>query len=525
MLRQIKLLAKLRLVNFFGINEARYGKKPRRRLKLVGFALLYAYLALVLMGMVALMCYGLAALGAGEKIPLCLAVSSGMVVLMFTVLRAGPTLFDLKDYEILSALPLKPAAIIVSRFLTMYLSNAAMTLGVLLPGAIVCGAMLRPGLMYYPMLLLGALLLPLIPMTVAMLLGMLVYMLSARMKRKNLAVMLLSVLALAVVMLLPIWLERQQPERLILGLQTLLDGMRGFYPPAGWFADAVVEGNILKYLAFALGSAAFFGVAAWLVGRRYASICALLGSHRSRRSFRMTAQESRGALYALYRRELKRFAASPIYMLNCGMGYVLAVILSGVMLFSGAGSILNLPIPTQLLPRMIVFVLAFCYTLSPTTCCSISLEGRHWWLAKSLPVSNREILGSKLLVNLSLVLPAWVLSSALLCICMKPVGSVMLWLLLLPLAYALFASVLGLRINLRMPNFKWENEAVPVKQGKALLLTMLSGMAASILPAVGMAALPEKWHDPMSALLLVLLVGGAAILCCSCLRVDLRQVE
>ncbi len=525
MLKQIKLLSKLRLINLFGFNEARHCREKKRRARLIGMLALYAFLALLMMFYVGLMCYGIAKIGAGDKIPLCLAVVSSLVVLGFTTLRVGPALFDLRDYEILISLPLRPTAVIVSRFLTMYISNAALTLCVLLPGMVVCGALLRPGFLYYPMMLLGSLLLPLVPMTVAMLLGTLVYMASSRMKRRNAAVLLLSVIAMAAVLVLPVLLARLQPDRLILSVRALFDRLRGFYPPAGWFGDAVAEGNAALYLAFALGSIAFFGIAAALVGRKYPAICALLGSHRTRGSFHMASQRSSAPFLALYKREIRRYFASPIYVLNTAVGFVMAIIVSAAVLFSGLGVLLDeFPIPVELVPRMAAFILAFCYTLSPTTASSISLEGRNWWLVKSLPVRSREILGSKLMLNLTLALPAWLVSTVLLCVALKPSGWIALWLVLLPLGYILFSGVLGLWINLKLPSFNWENESVPVKQGKAVFMAMLVGMASSILPAVGMALLPAQFRDFFSAAVLILLACAAGLLYRSCMRCDLTGI-
>ena len=526
MMRQIKLLTWLKLVNTFGFNEARFSREKKRKARLIGMLALYLVLALMLMGYIGLMCYGVVRFHAGSTAPLCLAVISGLVVLVFTVLRAGAVLFEAGDYEMLISLPVRPTAVVVSRFASLYFSNAAMTLAVLLPGVLVCGVMMRPSFSFYPMMLLGALILPLIPMTIAMLLGMLVYMASARMKRKNLAVLLFSVLAMLAALVLPMLFARMQPDRLILSMRALLDSLRGFYPPAGWFGDAVNAGDWGKYLLLALASAAFFGIAAAVVGRNFRKICDRLNSHRSRRDFSMHAQKSTGVLPALYRRELKRYFASPIYVLNTAAGSVMAVLLGIAVLFTGAGVILEeLPITIDLVPRMVVFILAFCYGIAPTTASAISLEGKSWWLVKSLPVSAADVMRAKLLLNLSVALPGWIISTILLLIGLKFEGMAALWLILLPPAYILFSSCLGLRINLKAPMFNWENESRPVKQGKAVGLCMLCSMACAILPGAAMVFLPAGFRDALSAVVLIGLTAGTALLYRSCIRCDLTGIN
>ena len=526
MMRQIKLLTWLKLVNLFGFNEARHSREKKKKAKLVAMLALYAVLTLIMMAYVGLMCFGVVKLWAGSAVPLCLAVLSCLVVLVFTVLRAGPVLFETGDYEMLISLPLRPTAVVVSRFASLYFSNAAMTFAVLLPGMLVCGVMLKPSFSFYPMMLLGGLFLPLVPMTIAMLIGMLVYMVSSRMRRKSFAVLLLSLLAMLVVLVLPMAVARMQPERLILSIRALLDSLRVFYPPAGWFGDAVTLGDWGGYLLFALGSIMFFGIAAGVVGWKFRGICDRLNSQRSQRDFRMTAQRGRGMLRALYGRELKRYFASPIYVLNTGVGYLLVVLLGGAVLFSGAGVILDeLPISIDLVPRMVVFILAFCYTLSPSTASAVSMEGRSWWLVKSLPIDTADVMCAKLLVNLTLALPCWLVSTILLLLGIRPVGLAALWLILLPLAYILFSACLGLRMNLKLPMFSWENESQPVKQGKAMGLSMLCGMAASILPAVAMAFLPAAFRDLFSAVLLLALIAGAVLLYRGCIRCKLEKIN
>jgi ABC-2 type transport system permease protein len=66
-----------------------------------------------------------------------------------------------------------------------------------------------------------------------------------------------------------------------------------------------------------------------------------------------------------------------------------------------------------------------------------------------------------------------------------------LWLFLLPLVYILFSSVLGITINLKMPMFGWESEVVVVKQGAAVIVTMLIGFISVAIPWVLLFVLPS----------------------------------
>ena len=100
-----------------------------------------------------------------------------------------------------------------------------------------------------------------------------------------------------------------------------------------------------------------------------------------------------------------------------------------------------------------------------------------------------------------------------------------MWLLLLPLMYLLFSGALGMRMNLAIPSFNWENENQPVKQSRSVGFTMLAGFAAVALPAAGAFLLPGgvgRWIPAATALVLL---TGSLLLYQSCCRVDLRELN
>lgn len=529
MLRQTKLLLRVQTCNLFGLNEARYGKRGRQRGTRIGLMLAMALVALVLCGYVAGLCYALCAIGAGKAIPMLLALVTGVVTLMLTMFRASPVIFDLHSYEQLIALPLRPTAIVISRFLRMYLSNAAMALMVLLPGTIVAGIMLHPGALYCAMMLLGALVLPLIPMTIATLLGALVYAISARMRRRSLAVivltLLMTLLLIAGGMLLSTVEEMDDAQ--VLGLITSLGNrIGGVYPPALWFGRCVTGGSIPGFLTLAAGSLAFFALAAGEIGANFHRICAALSARATRGHYAMSAQRQSTAFAALYRRELRRYAASPVYVMNTLIGSLMVVLLGvGALIAVGRVPLLRGMIRGMGLEPLLPFVPAFMFVIAPSTSCTISLEGRQWWQIKCLPVSDGEILNAKLALYLTITLPCWAIGCGLLAVALRPSGLDGMWLLLLPLMYLLFSGALGMRMNLAIPSFNWENENQPVKQSRSVGFTMLAGFAAVALPAAGAFLLPGgvgRWIPAATALVLL---TGSLLLYRSCCRVELRELN
>ena len=527
MLRQIELLTKLQLVNLFGMNEARHAPSRRRRRGLGAMVALFVLLGLMFCAYVGLACYGLAYIGLGELAPLLLALVVSLVILVFTALRAGGVLFDLNSYERLSAMPLRPTAIIVSRFLTMYIFDAALALLVLLPGTVACGVLLRPSASYYPMMLLGALVLPLIPMTVAMLLGAAIYALSARMRHRNLAVIVLSMALLLALMGGSFFPREGEMDVMQLAglLDSLFDRLAGIYPPAGWFARSVNTGNIALYALLTAASVVLFALAAALIGRNFSSICTLLNARACQGNYQLNAQKRRSVGAALFGRELRRYFASPTYVMNTLTGGLMALVFSAAIWILGARNLAaEMLLSMEQVRRFVPLVLALMFLISPSTCSSISMEGRQFWQIRSLPVSRNKVYGAKIGVNLALMLPCWLLSEAMLLVALRPRGAEAATMLLLPLGYILYGSALGLWINIKAPMLNWESDRQPVKQSRAVMYTMLAGFG-SVLVSGGALWLLPGLVSFIGILTFALTAAAAGLFWRLSLRVSLREIE
>ena len=135
------------------------------------------------------------------------------------------------------------------------------------------------------------------------------------------------------------------------------------------------------------------------------------------------------------------------------------------------------------------------------------MEGKHFWLTQTLPVRMRDIAGAKILLGLMLSVPCMLISSVIVAIAVRPNPLDLFWLIFVALLYAVFGSVLGLFVNLKLPMMHWDLESQPVKQSKAVLVMMFMGFVTAAFPAVlllifrGVAA-----HIAMAVIAVVLLL-------------------
>lgn len=193
---------------------------------------------------------------------------------------------------------------------------------------------------------------------------------------------------------------------------------------------------------------------------------------------------------ALFQRELRRFLASPTYMLNAGLGAVL-------MTAAGIASVVFAPrirriteiVPAEYASLLPIIVAAACCLMAGTnviTAPSVSLEGENIWILQCLPVPIGKVFNAKLYLHWALtMIPALMMLAGMAVALQMAVFDAFLCGVLL-LGFIQLSSILGLILNLKMPNLKWTNETVAVKQSGAVAIALFgSWLLALVLGAAG----------------------------------------
>jgi ABC-2 type transport system permease protein len=131
---------------------------------------------------------------------------------------------------------------------------------------------------------------------------------------------------------------------------------------------------------------------------------------------------------------------------------------------------------------MFPFIFAMAAAMVNDTSSSISLEGKTFPLLKSLPVSPKEILRSKLYLHMAFCAPVILVCGIAVSVVngLPAVGVIAT--LVIPLCYAYSAGIVGLLINLKNYKFDWTSEVMVAKNNLPMVLTMLGGMVLSLAP-------------------------------------------
>lgn len=491
MLHQIKCLTAILLCNIYGLNVVRYGKDKSKRRRFIGMGIVYVILMLVLFAYISALTIGMVSLGIGEVVPYYLYMIVSLVILCFSFFKAADIIFQRSTYELQISLPVSKAAIVTSRFLTMYVTDLVISMVVMIPGGILYGILMKPSLVFYIWWIAGMLFLPCIPLVIATAAGSLIFALSSRMRHKNLVNIFLSVGLVVVILAVNFGLtgnaealEQIDPSAIRDLAVMVIWQVQKIYPPAGWFGRSVTGNNPVQGLLLIAVSLIFAGVLMAVLQKYFISICSALNATAARNNYKMGSLSASSLVKALWKREIKRYFASSIYVTNTIVGYILAVMLAGALWFVGVDKILEilqLPAGMNLFP-ILPFVLTMVGNLMPMSSCSISMEGKQWWMAQTLPISMKQILDGKILANLSIAFPFLAVAEVFVFLAAEPSVEEGIWLIAVPLVYTLFLSVAGLSINLAVPVFDWENEVRIVKQSASTMLTLLAGMITSIVP-------------------------------------------
>ncbi len=481
---KLRLLLRLNRLELLGINRRLNDPARRRGAKWL--------LALILLGGVAALgvafayCLGIAyaldSIGALCVFPVMLASVVALTALITTIVKAPDALFGARDLDMLLSLPIPARTVATARVLKIYGMNLLFTLLIFLPGGVAYAMFAHPAPMFYVAYILSALAVPMIPAVLASLLGALVALAGASIKRLRYAGLALMFVALIGVVVGSSYLSSTAAN-----VEMFLDFARGLgdfferiYPLAGLYERAVLGGDVAALLLYVGASLAAILLAGALFGRFFVRINSFLTARTSKKRFVLGRQKRRSARAALLLREWRHFLSINSYVLNSAFGPVLSLIaVIALAAFVPVETLVTLlgwealgDMPMVALP----FLVSWLIGIVPTTACSVSLEGKSLWLIKSLPVAPRDWLMPKLWLNLQLFAPFAVIDSLVLAWLFRARGMALAVLLLMPLLMGAFCALLGLIVNCRFPRFDWTSEAKVAKNSSGVLVAVIASM-------------------------------------------------
>ena len=527
-MKQTKILSKIELCNLFGLNVLRHIKDRDGRKQRPALACMIGLVVVFMAVYIGAISYVLIGAKAADVVPMFLTTMSSIFVLMLSIFKASGVIFRNKGYEIISSLPVTKEAVVMSRFVRLYVEGFLVTMLVMMPGLVIYAVLLHPAISYYIIGAVAVFVTPLFPVALATGIGALITGIASRMKYKGLVEAAISVL---IVIGLFLWAASFQGQTTTLTqgnirelVEPILAVVEKMYPLAVMVGDAMLYGNYMKLVLFVLISAIVFVGVVMTVAANFHGICRKLYSISAKHDYKLERLEKNAVWKALVKREAKRYFASGAYVTNTIIGPALAIVFCVGILFVDMDSMLaKLPIQLNVTGALPFIVAGIMIMMNPASS-SVSMEGKEWWIVKSLPLTAQNILDGKILFSLCLVTPFYVVAEMILMMTQKISMVERIWFIIIPFLFLVFACVFGIAVNLKFPKLDWESEVSVVKQSASSMLGGLGGMIVAIIAAYAVLMVPVSYAHLIRAIICVLLIVVTVWLYGRNNRVDLRNI-
>ena len=478
---KIWILIRAQLINFFPINEIREPRnKKQSSVVIASFGIIT--LAIFFCVYNIMTAKTLVQVGQQELIPAYMVAVSSFSILFLTIFYSNGILFGSRDIETLLSLPLKSSDIISSKFMFMYLLNFLIGFMFMLPGGIVWVLNGSLNVLQIILYFTSMIFVPLIPMCIAACMGMIVVAVSSYFKRKNVIALIFSFVMIGIIGYIAVSAMKSGNED---SIEIMLSKqITALYPISGLF---VQHTNFPMYIGMGLFiafSTAVFYIFVKIVAMKY-GLLNTLAKTTSRYSDNKKSYNRKSIFLALYKKEMGRFLSSYMAVLNAGLGVILLCVFSIFLLFNSVeqiGESSGIENINEYLSNFAPLFIASMLSLSCPAASAISLEGKNIWILQSSPVKVKMILNSKIAVNLTLHLIGYMISIFAFMLQLDMNFIQVINLIIVPICYSIFITVIGISLNKKYPNYEWESEMMVVKQSMPVIVSGLVGIIALITP-------------------------------------------
>ena len=482
----LKLLVKKQLFEIFR-SYFYDAKKNKARTKgaTIGYIVMFVLLMVCLLGTMFgvlsnTMCGPLAEMGMDWLYFVIMGMMAVFLGAFGSVFNTYSGLYLAKDNDLLLSMPIPVRVIMTSRLLSVYLM-----------GLMYSGIVILPAILVYwftvPVtagrILGGVVLLvdiSLFVLTLSCALGWVVAKISLKLKRKSFITVIVSLVFFGLYYFV-CFRSQAMITDLLLNAEDVGNKLKGIYPL--YLFGRVGCGDGVAMLVVSAVVIALLALVWYLIARSFLHIATASGN-TAKTVYHEKAVKPVSADAALLRKELGRFTASPLYMLNCGLGTVFLVVLAVLALIKGREVFLMMNALFAGGEGFVTVLAALCLCLlagsNDISTPSVSLEGKSLWIAQSLPIDPWQALRAKLRMHLLITeLPLVVCA-----VCVAAVSGAALpeivMMLVTPMVYVVLSATFGLFMGLKRPNLNWTSEVAPIKQGLAVFLSMFVGWLVAV---------------------------------------------
>jgi len=456
---------------------------------------------------------------------------SSLVTFLFSIFLIPSIFYFSKDSETLLALPLPPQTILSAKFSVCLVYEYAFTLIVCVPLYIAYANNAAVGIPYILLALAIFITLPIYPLVLSSIITMLLMRFVPFFKNRDRFNMIAGILSIILAFGFSFAMNSgtiaEDPNALISmltqGNNSMISLFSKIFPAIPFAAEALISSDALQLVYYILITCAALAVLVilgkWLYFKGAIGFSETKSSRKelSAKDFARVSRHSKVRTYLI--KELRLLIRTPVYAINCiGMCVLMPIMLLVIFITADADVLLQqLPDITPYLDGMLPYAVlvgmasGFLFSnLNMISSTAISREGTNISFMKYIPMSLKQQLQAKVLSGILMS----VISMLLTMVC------VYFLLPIFPLTWyfaaaaaSLITIVLGnyasLALDILHPKLVWEQEAAAVKQNMSGIVSMLAGMAMTVVTCVLLFILPDDY-----------LLFGTAGMVIVCIAVD-----
>ncbi len=464
---------------------------------LLGFYL-FILMFRVFYSMAASLCQPLCANGNDWMYFALMGIMATFIGVTGSLFTANSTIYHARDNEFLLSLPIPQWMIVFTRMAMIYLVSAAFEIMVMFPVILVYWAIVNPPVWALVFQIVGVLLLPAIAVAVSCLIGWLSAMINSKIHQKAIFSVFTS-LAFIAVFYYVYWNLYTYIQLIIANADAVGGVMKIFLYPFYQMGRASA-GSVFAFVIYVVLMVAIMALVVRLVSANFVELAAKTQTV-ARRKTKNKKDKSDSPFMALFKKEFRRFISSSVSMMSCALGSIMMIMIGIMCFFAGEWIITAfMGMSTGVnenYPLMAMMIVTMMSAMNTITATSISLEGKHLWMLKVLPLSPGQIFMAKLGVHMVITAVPAIFCAIAFAIAGQVDVVTTLYMILATIVFIFFSGLVGLLCNLKFPNLNWTNEAQAVKQNMSVIVATFAPWGMLIILAV-ICAMMRLLGDPVT---------------------------
>ncbi|MEG2194623.1 MAG: hypothetical protein RRY11_07430 [Terrisporobacter sp.] len=422
---------------------------------------------------------------------------SAIGILYFSIYRAPSTIFAVKDYDLLASLPIKEKNIVLVKLADLIITNYIFLVSITIPSLIIYYKYVSFSFTSLITNTLGFIALPFIPMSIGVFVGYIVYIIASKFRRKDTMLTIIN-LTLYLTFISIVYTVEKWGGYFIDNFDGTTKVLECIYLPFKYFSNAIGMRSISDIIIYLLSSIVIFLVFILIIKNKFYKLNATFNVYTRGNAVSINNSTKQSVLIALLKSEFLRYISKSTVVFNTIAGpslYVLLICLFGFGFF-------------DLYENFIVVLTIggiLIFSLLPITATTISLEGKSFYILKTLPIKPKEIIKSKLLLNLIVNLP-FVIIGAILMMVFKlgSFGDIIISVITIIFS-VLFITCLSMIINMKFYNLKWSSEGAVINKSPSVVINIICVIITTAI--VNYAGVNYKFLPSMVYIVLSIILG------------------